>query len=191
MSNIYCPSCAQILDSLPDLEIMPFPAFALRSTSQTTMSTIQTHTYPRPRGLWKAARETPKPLLDDVAAKRPSPHNDHYGSSILGAGDEENIFLNGGSCCRPQPPPKKRKTTEDSPPDDIIFWDYSRKCNPQPERLSKWITRTKVMITSSIAFAGQGKYDRSSCGIEDWEDLKELFSKAVETYESELPFFDL
>ena len=182
MSNIYARAVVQILDSLPDFEIMPFPAFALRPSSSATMSK-------RPRGLWKAARETPKPHLDDVAAKRPSPHNDHYRSSPLGASHEENIFLNAGTCCRPQPPPKKRKTTEDlAQADDIIFWDYSRKCNPQPERLYKWTTRTKIMITSSIAFAGQGKHDRSTCGFEDWEDLKELFSKAVETYESE-PLF--
>jgi hypothetical protein len=149
---------------------------------------------PRPRGLWKAARKTPKPCLDaPTAPKRPHP-DDHYNRHRIPQ------YLNGdgntssdGDCCDSDSSSgslSKRVRFLDSPPtseeddqDKVIFWDYSRKCSSQPERVSQWTTRSKLMDTSSTT--GLGQDDPATYSLEDWEDLKELFSKAVEIYERE------
>jgi hypothetical protein len=41
------------------------------------------------------------------------------------------------------------------------------------------------MDTSSIAGPGQYRQDTAPYNLEDWGDLKELFSKAVDIYERE------
>ncbi len=78
----------------------------------------------------------------------------------------------------------------------MLYWDYSRKCSPHPERLDnperldKWVTRSKLMDTTSTAGPGAGDAaaaadaPQTTCDLEDWEDLKELFAKAAEIYES-------
>ncbi len=42
------------------------------------------------------------------------------------------------------------------------------------------------MDNASIAGPGRPSPDRSTCNLEDWQDLKQLFAKAVEMYESPL-----
>lgn len=144
---------------------------------------------PKPRGLWKAARETPK---DVPAPKRPR-QDDHYNRPRSAQHhDGDGHTSSDGDCCDSDSSVSKRFRFIDTPPtseedgqDEVIFWDYSRQCSSQPERVSKWTTRSKVMDTSSTAGPGQLRLDRTTYTLEDWEDLKELFSKAVDIYESE------
>lgn len=145
----------------------------------------------RPRGLWKAARGTPKPCLDaETASKRPHP-DDHYPRHR----DEDDGNLSDGDCCDSDSSTNsssKRFRLSDSPPtseeetqDEVIFWDYSRKCSSQPNPVSRWTTRSRVMNISSTAGSGQSTQDRATYTLEDWQDLKELFTNAVDMYESE------
>ncbi|KAF8159266.1 hypothetical protein B0H34DRAFT_702768 [Crassisporium funariophilum] len=143
----------------------------------------------RPRGLWKA-RGTHPPRLVNAPVKQPSISITNYIVDLkrfytnehdIDADADDSDCSTSSSC-------KRRRITE-SPPtseeDSIRYWDYSRRCSPHPERLSNWTTRTKLMDTSSTAGPGQPSPDRTTCDLEDWEDLKELFSKAAEMYESE------
>ncbi|KAF9529023.1 hypothetical protein CPB83DRAFT_893978 [Crepidotus variabilis] len=170
---------------------------------------------PRPRGLWKAARET-QPRLDisPQPAKRPSPV-DHYNNPIpyiddahrfystqhRHDNDEDHIFSD-GDCDSDSSTSslQKRRRISESPPtseeledhlnrerEEVIFWDYSRKCSPHPERLSRWTTRTKLMDITSTVGGGSEDIDRIACDLDDWEDLKELFAKAVDMFESQEP----
>ncbi|PPQ79834.1 hypothetical protein CVT25_002988 [Psilocybe cyanescens] len=118
-----------------------------------------------------------------------------------------NLYLNGQIF--PPPPAssaKRRRRDLDSPPtslderdsEEIIYWDYSRKCTPNlPDSEKDW-TRSKLMDTSAIsgsligpmspgAIEAAAAAERASTDLEDWEDLKELFAKAAEMYESQSP----
>lgn len=187
----------------------------LSSSSSLAMVTNKSQSrLPRPRGLWKAARETPQPRLDippPPPPKRPSPF-DHYNNPAFDDSqrfysiehhhdnDDDHIFSD-GDCDSDSSTTslQKRRRISESPPtseeledylnrdrEEVIFWDYSRKCSPHPERLSRWSTITKLMDTTSTFGPGNGPTEPSSCDFDDWEDLKELFAKAVELYESEL-----
>ena len=151
----------------------------------------------RPRGLWRA-RATPAPpppashAPDNKFHTNPLFHLHHHD-----ADDDERLFpatddsdaSSSGSCS------KRRRLASDTPPtsdEEVLYWDYSRKCSPHPERLDKWVTRSKLMDTTSTAGPGappQGgdaaaTAPQTTCDLEDWEDLKELFAKAAEIYES-------
>jgi len=173
------------------LLIMPVSVFAhLPSSSPAAMNSGAR--LPRPRGLWKAAR-TPKPCLDPpTAPKRPRP-DDHYNRPRAARHpDGDDNSSSDGDCCDSDSSSyslSKKFRTHDSPPtseeDEIIFWDYSRKCSSQPQRISQWTTHSKIMDTSSTAGPGQIRQGPTKYDLEDWEDLKELFSKAVDIYERE------
>lgn len=150
---------------------------------------------PRPRGLWRA-RATPAPPPASHAPEHkfhtnPLFHLHHHDA------DDDRLFPNtddsdassSGSCA------KRRRLQSDTPPtsdEEVLYWDYSRKCSPHPERLDKWVTRSKLMDTTSTAGPGiaaapdptDAAAPQTTCDLEDWEDLKELFAKAAEIYES-------
>lgn len=69
--------------------------------------------------------------------------------------------------------------------DDVYYWDYSRQftISPKPERVSGWTRRTKIMDTTTTAHRGAQTNARTTCDLEDWEDLKDLFGRAAEQYE--------
>jgi len=141
-----------------------------------------------PKGLWKARGTGP-------GRDRQEQSSDTTDDDI---GDDELLPLHvleaaEHSCCRRVPTKwsRKRRRTESPSSDDekISYWDYSRRCDiPQPERLSKWTSRSKAMDVSTI---GRGPspvvvQEEGEYTIEDWRDLKELFAKAAEQYEGPL-----
>jgi hypothetical protein len=153
---------------------------------------------PRPRGLWKARgtlsanhapEDKPVPSISyhNLVADSLAYHDADSDSFVdrCCSGDESDYSSSSSFLG------KRRRLGFDSPftsseeDNDVQYWDYSRRCGPQdPQRLSKWTTRSKLMDTSPIVGPGQPSPDRTSCDLEDWEDLKELFAKAAEMYES-------
>jgi len=191
-SNIY-PCCAVRAPFCP----MPVPSYLTSlCCSSLPSTTSKQHTASRPRGLWKA-RGSAQPRLattPDPAKKRPSTV-DHYDHDRFYVdppyNDVEHIVSSDSDSDSSYSSSSKRRkllgiesppTSEDSR-DEFFYWDYSRKCTPHPNRESKWTTRSKLMDTSSTVKPSQSSADRTTCDIEDWEDLKELFAKAVEMYE--------
>ena len=152
---------------------------------------------PRPRGLWKArgtllANQAPEDKLvpsisyHNLVADSLAYHDadsDSFADRCC-SGDESD-YSSSSSFLR-----KRRRLASDSPltsseeDNDVRYWDYSRKCGTQDQRLTKWTTRSKLMDTSSTVGPGQPSPDRTSFDLEDWQDLKELFAKAAEVYES-------
>jgi len=161
--------------------ILPVSICAHLSSSPAAMNSWAR--LPRPRGLWKAARGTPKPSFD-------VPHPDDHHNRPRTADSDDSSWSDGDCCDSDSSSNSLSKTFRflDSPPtseeDEVIFWDYSRNCSSQPERVSQWTTCSKVMDTSSAVGPGQHRQD-TTFDLEDWEDLKELFSKAVNIYERE------
>ena len=155
---------------------------------------------PRPRGLWKgrgtllanhALEDKPSPSIgfhNLVADSLAYLDNDSDSFADRCCSGDESDYSSSSSFLR-----KRRRFASDSPrtseEEDVQYWDYSRKCGPQdPHRLTKWATTSKLMDTSSVVGPGQPYPDRTSCDLEDWKDLKELFAKAAETYESAFCF---
>ncbi|KJA22837.1 hypothetical protein HYPSUDRAFT_66802 [Hypholoma sublateritium FD-334 SS-4] len=143
---------------------------------------------PRPRGLWRA-RATPAPPPASHA-----PHKFHTNPLFHLHHDDDGICTDDSDASSTASARKRRRLASDTPPtsdEEVLYWDYSRKCSPHPERLDKWVTRSKRMDTTSTA--GPGAHPApppaapTSCDLEDWEDLKELFAKAAEIYENEPP----
>jgi hypothetical protein len=140
------------------------------------------------------ARETPQPRLDATFGPK-RPRDDgyrHYSKALCHDREDDH---SDGDCCDSDSSyssKSKRRRISESPsaeeqqPEEVIFWDYSRNCTPHSERLSGWTTRTKVMDNTSIAGPGRPSPDRPTCNLEGWQDLKQLFAKAVEMYESAL-----
>lgn len=127
----------------------------------------------RPRGLWRA-RATPAP---PPVSHAPDNFRKHPFHDLLS--DDDDASSDASSRKRPRLP----STTPPTDDDEVRYWDYSRKCSPHPERLDKWSTR---MDTTSTAIPPADEQQGStSCDLEDWEDLKELFARAAEIYESE------
>lgn len=181
--TLSCPSYAMYLPALVQL------------SSPAAMSNAKIK-LPRPRGLWKAARET-QPRLDTTIVPKCSRDVDdisHRFRSKAHYHNREGERTSDGDCCKSDPSSSSKRRRIGGPhsageleeEEEIVFWDYSRNCTPYPERLSGWITRTKVMDNTSIAGPGRPTPDRSSYDMEDWQDLKQLFAKAVEMYESAL-----
>jgi len=134
----------------------------------------------RPRGLWKA-RGTAAPPLANHHHHKPPPESDSVDND-----DDELTYHSDSSSSSSR---KRRRLESESPltsdAEEVLYWDYSRRCKPHPERLDKWTTRSKLMDTSSTGRGvPQATGPPQECDLEDWEDLKELFAKAVEMYES-------
>ncbi|CAA7265215.1 unnamed protein product [Cyclocybe aegerita] len=153
---------------------------------------------PRPRGLWKGRGSSFPRLATTSAApsasydKRrhtPALTADDTASSDGGYDDDDarSDYSNGSRKRRRLGSPDSPPTPEDTT--SVLYWDYSRKCSPpNPQRLNKWTTRTKLMDTSATTGPGQPAADRGpNCDLEDWEDLKELFAKAAEMYDTQEP----
>ena len=172
---------------------MLFPIFSHLSSSPATMSPKTK--LKRPRGLWKAARETPKPSLDVLCPQKRPRSDDHCNRNRTARYPApDNQALSDGDCCDSDSSTNSLSkrfryidSSEEDGQDEVIFWDYSRNCPSQPDRVSKWSTRSKLMDTSSTAGPGQScKFGPNlTFTLEDWQDLKELFGKAVDLYESE------
>ncbi|KAJ7601001.1 hypothetical protein C8J56DRAFT_911830 [Mycena floridula] len=139
--------------------------FSLRRLPLPSSTTMPVSTKRRPKGLWKArvtatTRHKPKPS-DSI--------DDSDSDSSLSSLKRRRY--------------SQSDSTDESDQEDIYYWDYSRQCSPRPARESCWDRRTRIMDSSSTAAAGSET--KTTCDLEDWEDLKELFNKAAEQYESE------
>lgn len=168
----------------------------------SSSATASTHVPQRPRGLWKArataAPRSANPAPEKIHPSQKRPHAEHPPASshhhqhladLLDPLDDRLSVYDSDSSAGSR---KRRRLASDTPPtseDEVQYWDYSRQCSPHPERLSKWFTRSKIMDTTTTVGPGvePAAADRATCDMEDWEDLKELFAKAAEIYESECP----
>ncbi|TFK34033.1 hypothetical protein BDQ12DRAFT_380563 [Crucibulum laeve] len=93
---------------------------------------------------------------------------------------------------------RRRRSGSDTTPassdeEDLnLYWEsYARRKGSLSTAIEEdnndeggWTTRTKMMDISSTAGPGTITTDSATCDLEDWEDLKELFAKATEQYES-------
>ncbi|PFH50953.1 hypothetical protein AMATHDRAFT_143773 [Amanita thiersii Skay4041] len=136
----------------------------------------------RPRGLWKARVTAARISAKNVPDRKENPLQ-----SLSDTDDADD------SSCPPQSPPPNKKHRKSSfsdssctsDEDEVYYWDYSRRCTPNKDRVSRWTTRTKIMDTSTTAGGSMIPSDRTTCDLDDWEDLKELFAKAAEQYETD------
>lgn len=157
--------------------ILPVLMPASQMLASTSKPTAVPHK--RPRGLWKA-RVTPRYPAGKRVPERQiadsDTDNDDAGHDSDSSGPKKQRRY----------PSSSSTISTDSSDDEVYYWNYSRECSPRPERVSNWTTRAKIMDTSSTATRGTHSADRETCDFEDWEDLKELFAKAAEQYESTL-----
>ncbi|KAH9479254.1 hypothetical protein JR316_0007842 [Psilocybe cubensis] len=132
--------------------------------------------------------------------------SDSSGASLSLHQQHLDLYHDGHTFLRDPPTlSKRRRRDTDSPPtslderdtEEVIYWDYSRKCTPNLDIEKDW-TRSKLMDTSPItmssmapatpgAMEAAAAAQRATTDLEDWEDLKELFAKAAEMYESQSP----
>lgn len=149
---------------------MPFPvSFYYHNPIMLASSSIPQKRN-RPRGIWKARVTAPRFSARNI-------HQRHSPPDSISEPDSDTIDDYSS--------PTTDNDDESSEDDEkIYYWDYSTRCSPYPDRVSSWATRTRIMDTSSTATGGSP--DRETCDWEDWEDLKELFAKAAEQYESAL-----
>ncbi|KIK56987.1 hypothetical protein GYMLUDRAFT_138519, partial [Collybiopsis luxurians FD-317 M1] len=133
----------------------------------------------RPKGLWKA-RVTSVPRFQPGGSQGPF----HDSDSDDDFDDFDELEIQSSSSSNK----KRRLSYSDSGSSDsgeLYYWDSSRHCTPPPKRESSWTRRTRIMDTSSITFKGTQTNSKVTCDYEDWEDLKDLFGKALEQYEGE------
>ncbi|TFK73732.1 hypothetical protein BDN72DRAFT_875631 [Pluteus cervinus] len=162
------------------------------------------HQQHRPRGLWKA-RANAAPRFGTTGKKRPERKEDvafHHSSDTTDDEQEDSYPSARSKRARysysPSPCSEYTLSSEDEdrPADEeeLFYYNFPTsestnllRCSPNPrekERVSKWETRRKIMDTTTTAGRGT-QSDRESCDNDDWEDLKELFGKAAEQYESD------
>lgn len=140
----------------------------------------------RPRGLLSSRNFAGRHVKQLVVAH--VPENTYPASSRSSATDSDQDY---DDHVKPDfHVPKRRRTdspesTQSDSESDIQYWDYSRRISPcsqnngiAPRR------RLKAIDTTSTATRGKPP-SRMDCDYEDWEDLKDLFGKAVEQYEGE------
>jgi hypothetical protein len=127
----------------------------------------------KPRGIWKAQRV--------IAPRLPArPTGPRHSPKFASDSDDSD----GASTCStasntPRPYSPSQVTYEE----DTSYGDYSRGCSPYPDRVNSWVARTKIMDISTMAGPGS-QPEHTTYDNEDWEDLKDLFAKVAEHYES-------
>ncbi|KAF8634642.1 hypothetical protein AX15_000787 [Amanita polypyramis BW_CC] len=134
----------------------------------------------RPRGLWRArvtASRISSASVPDRKEKSPHPISD--------TDDDEAC----ATPCLTQPLRPHKKPRLDSSPDctsssdhEGLFWDFTRSRSLR-RRVSRWTNSMKKMDTSSTARRGTALEEKTTCDLDDWDDLKELFARAAEQYE--------
>ncbi|KAJ3774523.1 hypothetical protein FB446DRAFT_639701 [Lentinula raphanica] len=141
--------------------------------------------YQRPKGLWKArvTDSAPRFLHGTAGTSTGSEATFHDSDSDNELGELDELEIRSSTSST-----KRRRLSSSASSDsdsaaELYYWDYSRQCTPPPKRESSWTRRTRIMDTSSLALKGTQTTSKATCDYEDWEDLKDLFSKAVEQYE--------
>lgn len=159
---------------------MPSPFLVQRPATSSLSKTALKKKNLRPKGLWKARVTDSAPRLLHGTANSEATHDSDSDNELEDL-DELEIRSSTSSTKR-----RRLSSSESSGSDsaaELYYWDYSRQCTPPPKRESSWTRRTRIMDTSSLALKGTQTTSKATCDYEDWEDLKDLFSKAVEQYE--------
>ncbi|KAJ3988653.1 hypothetical protein F5890DRAFT_1471276 [Lentinula detonsa] len=161
---------------------MPSPFLAQRPMASSLSKATPKKKYQRPKGLWKARVTDSAPrFFPGTGTGSEATFHDSDSDNELGELDELEIRSSTSSSKR-----RRLSSSASSGSDsaaELYYWDYSRQCTPPPKRESSWTRRTRIMDTSSVASEGTQITSKATCDYEDWEDLKDLFSKAVEQYE--------
>lgn len=144
----------------------------------------------RPRGLWKGRRGN---KVTRVAPESESTTFKFAHASAIASDTTSNHFDDDDDTTSNTSSKRRRYTPSDSEDDDSLqytYWDYSRKrfnilpSHTSNESIDSSPRRIKIMDTTSTAMRGAQTGLRTTCDYEDWEDLKELFTKAADEYES-------
>jgi len=155
--------------------------FATVEYASTTSSTVLPDFAPharrrrdaKPKGLWRARLDS-HVQTDRQLSASPSNHHDHGSTSH----------------CSPKRPRLITYQSDSSDDDSFLFASTRHQTpsppTPPPERESRWDTLSRLMDTTTTAYRGTHTNLRSTCDFDDWEDLKELFTKAAEQYECTL-----
>jgi hypothetical protein len=123
----------------------------------------------KPRGIWKAQRVTAPRLPVRPSGPRHSPR-------FVSDSDDSD----GASSCSTSSNTKRPYSPSETYEEDTPYRDC---CSPYPDRVNSWVARTKIMNTSTTAGSGS-QPEHNTYDYEDWEDLKDLFAKVAEHYES-------
>ncbi|KAK7039274.1 hypothetical protein VNI00_010179 [Paramarasmius palmivorus] len=192
------------------------PTFLIPSSPPPPSPVPNRRRRPRPKGLWKARvtaeprclnsfslSHRQRPLLSRHYSDYDSDHDSSVGSSSASSSTKKRRLLSSSAStvssdddeddassvciweCTGSPPLSPLPTTPFS-----AFGDQENQlhCQPPAKRESRWKKRTKIMDTSSVATKGS-EGSSTVFDMEDWEDLKDLFTNAAEQYESGLSAF--
>ncbi|KAF8895625.1 hypothetical protein BD779DRAFT_1500588 [Infundibulicybe gibba] len=121
----------------------------------------------QPRGLWKARSRAAAREQRQQPTASPSDTDDDDNN------DRHHISL--------AHPAKRPRACPYAASDDTSSTTTTTTRSPRPAHHQ----RTKPMDTSSAAGPGSQAAQDASCDYDDWEDLKDLFAKAAEQYESD------
>lgn len=130
----------------------------------------------KPRGIWKAQRVIPPRLPAREFGPKLPPRSASDSDS-----DRASNYSTTSTASKRKP--RRQSPLENTSKERTPYSDYSRRSSPDPNRVDSWVTRTKIMDTSTTAGRGLQR-QQETFDHEDWEDLKELFAKTAEQYES-------
>jgi hypothetical protein len=136
------------------------------------LSTLSPLKRARPKGLWQTRVTAASRFLTTV-------HDSPNGLRVDDS-DTDNDELEDT-----QPSSKRRRYLSQDSEEDC--WDYfpkHRLRSPSPELNRSPNRDTKAMEAATTARPNVQSSTRTSCDYEDWENLKELFARAAERYES-------
>ncbi|KAF9068386.1 hypothetical protein BDP27DRAFT_1421923 [Rhodocollybia butyracea] len=147
--------------------------FTAQGPQKSSSLRLTSKKHQRPKGLWKA-RVTSPPRFPHDTGSEPNSDSDNELDYL----DEIEIRSSGSTY------KKRRLSSSSSDSGELYYLDYPR-CTPPLKLESSWTQRKRIMDSSSLAHKGAETNSKATCDYEDWEDLKDLFSKAVEQYEGE------
>ncbi len=164
---------------LPALIFPPSSPFATMLSSPPQPPTRKRA---RPRGLWRGRVNPPRCFADHVREWQQGVYSDSDTDD-----DERDVpESNSSSSSKRRRLSPSSSASDDSDQRDTDFCrQYTTACTSDDvDRISSWVRRTRIMDTTSTARRGAQTDTNRSCTYEDWVDLKDLFSKAAEQYES-------
>ena len=159
----------------------PPPSPTSSMPTSTLFCTMNKTKRPRPKGLWvsqvtqshrPARHRTPSPALSAIIPLS--------GLHSECCSDHEEELADSP----PSTPSKRARYSTESSEETASSGHCGGAAHHTP-RVSGWTKRTKIMDTTTTARRGSQTGLKSTCDFEDWEDLKDLFQKAAEQYESE------
>lgn len=149
------------------------------------------HKHSRPQGLWKVRTSGTPRLAAKIDKPLREQHIDlavHNAASIRNddGNDSDTSFSSSSSSSRKRrrlSPDTDTPSSSDCEPENY-FWNTAHQCTPErPSFIRRRSNKTMNITTTASGSIPEG---RANCSLDDWEDLKELFARAQESYDCEL-----